>query len=593
MADAPPFVNHSPDCADYLAYLGQQLLGTWRQRESEQALALVLDDVIHQAHLLFRDQIALISLYIYRETGLLYLERRDGPAADSIKTPTAHPQGAAATIVARRKPYFIEEITAWPPELPAIPDHVLASNTIRALVALPLVIGWVGQEEVVGAVLISLRTPLRFDMARRRELWCWAQQVALFIQNARVLRRRRREEEAFQRISAAAGIGDPEEAATVIAKQVRRLTKCSFVTVLLHLPQVQRLTAQGIQLDLNARSINAQAVHSRRPYYAPDLSQDPYHVSYPGWDEGMKAAYSVPLLMNQQVIGAIYLTSPDLDGIAQDDRNFMEKLAPHAAIALNHASLLQEERAQRESQAQELAEARDYAIASEAVAWFGITAADRQHTLAQKIGSLRYCTDTLNAWAQQHKLADDDLIREIITDLTSIADDIQAVKSDSTAAIGGLTEVPTLIDRELNSIVQRWCDLYNQEQGARIHCHFDLRCPGLRVQAPANILRIATEKVVHNALKAMVHQGELTVRSRRIGDQIAIDIEDTGPGIPAFARPHFLKRPIQRPPDAVGQGTGMGAHIARLIARRYRGDLVLLDSSEQGTKLRLTFPLAM
>jgi signal transduction histidine kinase len=300
----------------------------------------------------------------------------------------------------------------------------------------------------------------------------------------------------------------------------------------------------------------------------------------------------VPLLMQQQVIGTIYLTSIDVDGIVLADRNFIERLAPHAAIALHHAGLIQAERAQRESQAQELEEAREYAIASEAVAWFGITAADRQHTLAQKIGSLRYCTDTLKAWANQHGLATDECLEGILADLNSIADDIQAIKSDSTASTGSPTETPTLIDRELSSIVQRWCDLYNQEEGATIRCHFDLQCPGLRVQAPANILRIATEKVVHNALKAMKRTGLLTVRSQQIEEQIAIDIEDTGPGIPVFARPHFLKRPIQRPPGAKGQGTGMGAHIARLIARRYRGDLILLGSSENGAKLRLTFPIA-
>ena len=591
MEEAPPFVNRSPDCSDYLAYLGQQLLGAWRRRESEQALAPVLDEVIQQAHQLFRGQISLISLYIYRETGLLHLERMDGAVTDVIKTPTAHPQGAAAAIVAQRKPYFIEELSAWPANLPPIPAHVLETNQIGAMVALPLVIGLPGQEEVVGVVIISLRTPQRFDTAQQRDLWYWAQQVALFVQNARVLRRRRREEEAFQAVSAAAGDGDPDATAAIIAKQVRRLTKCAFVTVLTHLPAEQQLTAQGIRLNLTTRSINAQAVATRRPYYAPDLRQDPYHVTYLGWDEGMAAAYSVPLLMNDQIVGAIYLTSTEVDGIALDDRNFMEKLSPHAAAALHHAGLIQEERAKREFQAQELADARDNAIASEAVAWFGITAADRQHTLAQKIGSLRYCTDTLKLWGQRHGLAGDEWLQEVINDLNSIADDIQTFRSDPLTTIGSVPETPTLIDRELRSTVQRWCDQYNQEEGAAITYRFDLQCPGLRVHAPANILRIATEKVVNNALKAMAHQGALTVRSRRIGEQIAIDIEDTGPGIPAFARPYFLKRPIQRPPGAPGQGTGMGAHIARLIARRYRGDLILLESSDQGAKLRLTFPL--
>jgi len=592
MEEDPPFINRSPDCADYLAYLGQRLLGTWRQRESEQALAPVLDEVIQQAHQLFRGQITLLSLYIYRETGLLHLERMDGAVTDVIKTPTAHPQGAAAAIVAQRKPYFIEDLAVWPANLPPIPSHVRETNQIGALVALPLIIGRLGQEEVVGVVLISLRTPQRIDATRRRDLWCWAQQVALFVQNARVLRRRRREEEAFQAVSATAGAGDPDATAAVIAQQVRRLTKCPFVTVLTHLSAEQQLTAQGVRLDLTTRSINAQAVATRLPYYAPDLRQDPYHVTYLGWDEGMGAAYSVPLLINKQVIGVIYLTSTEVDGITLDDRNFVEKLAPHAAVAFHHAALIQEERAQRESQAQELADARDYAIASEAVAWFGITAADRQHTLAQKIGSLRYCTDTLKLWAQQQGLATDEWFQEVVNDLNSIADDIQSFRSDPMATTGSIPETPTLIDRELSSTVQRWCDQYNQEEGAAITYRFDLQCPGMRVQAPANILRIATEKVVHNALKAMTQQGQLTVRSWRLGEQIAIDIEDTGPGIPAFARPYFLKRPIQRPPDAPGQGTGMGAHIARLIARRYRGDLILLESNDKGTKLRLTFPIA-
>ena len=139
--------------------------------------------------------------------------------------------------------------------------------------------------------------------------------------------------------------------------------------------------------------------------------------------------------------------------------------------------------------------------------------------------------------------------------------------------------------------MQRWCDAYNKEQNAAIDCHFDLNCDQLKIRAPTNILRIAAEKVVHNALKAMVKEGVLTVRSQCTNGQIAIDFEDSGPGIPEFARPYFLKRAIQRPPEAQGQGTGMGALMARIVARRYRGDLTLLETGKEGTKLRLTFPV--
>ncbi len=601
MEMSPPFTNHFSAQTDYLADIGQQLLDTWRQRESGQTLAQVLDEVVQQTHAFFPNQVVLVSLYIYRETGLLYLERVDGELVSIIKTTTSHPRGAAALLVNQRRPVFVETLAQWPATLPPIAEHLVNTGKIQAYVGLPLVIGRQGQEEVVGALLISLRSPQHFDPVRRHALERWAQQVALFVQNARVLRRRRREEEAFQAISASASSGNPDEVGTVIARQVRELTKSAFVAVLAHRPQARRLESCGvalygsaertgvIQLALDKPSINAHVLQTQQPYYAPDLRQDAHHLIYQGWDEAMYAAYCVPLLIQQQVIGTLYVTSQEIDGIGLDDRNFLEKLAPQAAIALHLATLMQQERTQRAYQAQELAEVRDYAITNEAVAWFGITAADRQHTLAQKIGSIRYCTDTLRVWAQQHQLAGDECINEIIEDLNSVADDIQAIKRMSATAAP--TEAPTLIDRELRRSVQRWCDDYNREGSSTIRCQFVLTCDELQVHVPTNILRIAAEKVVHNALQAMATDGLLTVHSRRIGDQIAVDFTDDGPGIPAFARPDFLKRPIQRPPSIEGQGTGMGAQMARLVARRYRGDLALLATGAAGTTIRLTFPV--
>ena len=110
--------------------------------------------------------------------------------------------------------------------------------------------------------------------------------------------------------------------------------------------------------------------------------------------------------------------------------------------------------------------------------------------------------------------------------------------------------------------------------------------------AVARVLRIATEKLVHNALKAMPDGGTLTIRSRLMGSEVTIEIADSGTGIPHFARADFLKRPIQRPPDSTAGGSGMGAHMARIVARRHQGELELVETSEGGTTLRLSFPVA-
>jgi signal transduction histidine kinase len=100
---------------------------------------------------------------------------------------------------------------------------------------------------------------------------------------------------------------------------------------------------------------------------------------------------------------------------------------------------------------------------------------------------------------------------------------------------------------------------------------------------------MATEKLVHNALKAMDPVGCLTVRTVQVGDQVQVEISDTGAGLPAHAREGFLRRRIQ--PIAAEKGSGMGALMARLVARRLGGDLTLVATGPTGTTLRLTLPI--
>jgi signal transduction histidine kinase len=94
--------------------------------------------------------------------------------------------------------------------------------------------------------------------------------------------------------------------------------------------------------------------------------------------------------------------------------------------------------------------------------------------------------------------------------------------------------------------------------------------------------------LIHNAIDAMDGRGTLTVRTRRDGDHVLVEIGDTGPGIPDPVRgrifePFFTTKPV-------GKGTGLGLDICwRIVVQRHRGDL-RVTSTPGDTRFQVLLP---
>jgi len=104
-----------------------------------------------------------------------------------------------------------------------------------------------------------------------------------------------------------------------------------------------------------------------------------------------------------------------------------------------------------------------------------------------------------------------------------------------------------------------------------------------RIQGYGSELNQAWTNIIDNAIDAMQGQGQLTLRTYQDLEQIVVEIEDTGPGIPAAIQykifdPFFTTKPV-------GQGTGLGLYISyNIIVDRHRGDLSV-DSQTGRTRL--------
>ncbi len=332
--------------------ISQKLLETWQELDPVEALDKTLSDILRQVdEEVISDQEISAVVYTYEEGEGFYGGVACGPLHDYMTQYPPRKGGTAEYVVRTKEPLFINDISDVTPGIPASSQLAIEQN-VKASANLPLLIGEAGQETVVGILIINLREKYDFDENRQVMLCLFADQAAIALQNARVHRRRLREQQALQAISESAIGGGPDGVEDIIARQAGELTKSTYVTLWsAGLGQTQ-LELKGTyntdpqwqphksRLPVDEHSINGHVARTKTAYYASKLDTDPH---YARWHERIKAALCVPLLVRGELIGTLYVASEKESGIAPADRDFVKRLAPHAAIALHNARLLEQE----------------------------------------------------------------------------------------------------------------------------------------------------------------------------------------------------------------------------------------------------------
>lgn len=95
--------------------------------------------------------------------------------------------------------------------------------------------------------------------------------------------------------------------------------------------------------------------------------------------------------------------------------------------------------------------------------------------------------------------------------------------------------------------------------------------------------------LVDNAFIYGRGEGQVTVRCGHRGDQVFMEVEDDGPGIPEQERERVIDR-FYRPPGSQGIGSGLGLTIVDEIARNHDGRLLLEEGCHGGLRARVLLP---
>lgn len=227
---------------------------------------------------------------------------------------------------------------------------------------------------------------------------------------------------------------------------------------------------------------------------------------------------------------------------------------------------------------------REQLVHSENLASLGQLAAGVAHELNNPLGTI-----LLYAESAQRECAEDDphcadlavIVKEtkrckrIVADLLNFSRQHQVI-AQPTDINAVLQELVEMAPRRIKTV------------SIPIVTEFDPSLP--IIEADTAQLRQVFLNIMTNAVEAMPEGGTLTLRTRKgPGENVTIEIEDTGFGIPhenlgKLFTPFFTTKPI-------GKGTGLGLAISYGIIKMHRGQINVKSQVGQGTTFIISLPI--
>lgn len=115
-----------------------------------------------------------------------------------------------------------------------------------------------------------------------------------------------------------------------------------------------------------------------------------------------------------------------------------------------------------------------------------------------------------------------------------------------------------------------------------------------QLQADASKIQSMIMNLVNNAIKFTPEHGQVSISARRQGQEVVIEVTDTGMGIPKEDIPKIFDRfyRVHRPGRQI-QGTGLGLAIVKEIVNMHAGRIEVESEPGNGTTFTVFLPLDM
>jgi signal transduction histidine kinase len=175
------------------------------------------------------------------------------------------------------------------------------------------------------------------------------------------------------------------------------------------------------------------------------------------------------------------------------------------------------------------------------------------------------------------------LLAEVKESTRRISDLVAAVRSYSQLDRGSIQTIDVTDGLESTLVMLG----HKLRDGIEVVRDYDTGVP--RIEAFAGELNQVWTNLIDNAVDAMDGTGTLRIATRADGNDVVIEIGDTGAGM----SPQVAARAFEAfyTTKDVGKGTGLGLDIAQRIIVERHGGTITIDSKPAQTVLRVRIPI--
>lgn len=479
----------------------------------------------------------------------------------------------------------------------------------RSSAALPLRFG----ERVLGALNVYSADKAYFTAERIQVLQSLANQLAAAIENARLFKA---EHTARQR-------AETLQVATQALSKTLNLSQV-FAVILRELQQVvpydsasvQKL--QGDQLKIiggygfpNLEEIvglsfnivegdnpNREVIRTRTPFIVRDAGSvySDFHTE-PHAQAGIRSWLGVPLIFGDRLIGMLALDKQATSYYDEEHARLALAFAAQAAIAIENSELYDQLRVYAAELEERVAErTRELTLANERLQELDRLkskfVSDVSHELRTPVTNLNLYLDLLERGKPELRFQYIHILRGQMRRLRQLIEDIL----DLSRLEAGRDAKAEWVPVNLNGIVEQVIDVHRpQAEATGLHLVFEPAVDLPNILGDHNQLSQVATNLIINALNytAIGHVRVCTFLSPE-RNQVCLQVEDTGVGIPPEDLPHLFDRFYrgQNASQSNIPGTGLGLGIAREIARLHHGEIEVYSELDVGSIFRFWLPVA-
>jgi len=337
--------------------------------------------------------------------------------------------------------------------------------------------------------------------------------------------------------------------------------------------------ARSIRVALMpAEGVLELTVQNKQPYNITDAGSSPIVPKELRETLRVNSFATVPLVAKDRVIGLILVDNMFTQRpITNNDIRFFTLFAHQAALAIENAII----HTNLETMNKDMRALHEQLVQSEKMAALGAMIAEITHEIRNPLVSIGGFTRRL-----AKKLQDPEDKKYIDIVLSEVSR-LEGIIHDN---LGYLKEVtPQFIEADLNDVIGDILLLYGDElTQRRIRIEQDLSRSLPRLMLDARQIKQAVINIIKNAMEAMENGGTLFVKTHLLPEtqETAIEIGDTGPGIPAkvmhnIFNPYYSTKP---------RGTGLGLPITNRIIKAHKGKIEIRNREAGGVIFTIKLP---